>query len=109
MLRTAKFGILKNRATKLTKLKSINFHEISVDNQNNITEYFGISFWHMDYKRQVFFQILCHIFESEMSMVPLKLVCNFSKYQIWQFAKFFLETYSSIWTNFFRKCLLYLA
>ena len=46
----------------------------------------------MDRKRQVFFRkILCHIFESEMSMVRLKLVCNFSKYQSWQFVTFLLK------------------
>ena len=29
---------------------------------------------YMDYKREVFFlKILCHIFDSEMSMLPLKL------------------------------------
>ena len=36
------------------------------------------------------------------------LWCNFSKYQIWQFAIFFLEKYFSTWPNFFSKCLLYL-
>ena len=56
------------------------FHEISVDKQKDITEYF---------EQVIFLKILCHIFENEMSVVPLKLACNFSKYQIEQFATFF--------------------
>ena len=48
----------------------------------------------MDYKREVFFlKILCHIFDSEMSMLPLKL----TKQALEMFPqKFFLRTALSV-------------
>ena len=53
------------------------FHEISIDKQKAITEYFDISFRFMNYKRKMFFlKILCDIFEIKISKVPLKLVGN---------------------------------
>ena len=72
------------------------------DKQNDTAKYlytYDISpcYRYMDYKRQTFLlNIFCHIFDNEMSMLPLKLISDFSKYQIWQLAPFFLEKYFPI-------------
>ena len=95
MSQTAKFGILRNHATKLIKLK---INKISGDKRRQTKGYY-----------RILLKILCHIIKIEMPTVLLKLVCNFSKYQIWQFATFFLEKYSSNLPIFFSKFLLHLA
>ena len=106
MPQTVKFGILKNRNTKLIKFKSSWDKCRQTKGYNKMLWYFLLM---CGLQRAVIFSedSLPYLWKwnvhvtSQISLMFLK-VPNLAVCSI------FLKKYSSIWPNFFSKCLLYL-